>query len=163
MKIGRNDPCPCGSGKKYKQCCLKRMNRSEYDMIREAVTENQSSDKIADLLCNLYRYMNEKKNDSEVKEIEALSKLPVTIFVTSTMPKLKGFKTYRLKSIGRNAASLIFRDNYGSCLSKEDKIALDQIVSKEEWCNPINLRQFAQTAKQKGWSVQKLKERLDMK
>ncbi len=21
-KPGRNDPCPCGSGKKYKQCCL---------------------------------------------------------------------------------------------------------------------------------------------
>jgi len=21
-KIGRNDPCPCGSGKKYKHCCL---------------------------------------------------------------------------------------------------------------------------------------------
>lgn len=23
-KIGRNDPCPCGSGKKYKNCCLKK-------------------------------------------------------------------------------------------------------------------------------------------
>ncbi len=23
-KIGRNDPCPCGSGKKYKQCCLNK-------------------------------------------------------------------------------------------------------------------------------------------
>lgn len=22
--IGRNDPCPCGSGKKYKQCCLQK-------------------------------------------------------------------------------------------------------------------------------------------
>ena len=22
MKIGRNDPCPCGSGRKYKHCCL---------------------------------------------------------------------------------------------------------------------------------------------
>ncbi len=22
MNIGRNDPCPCGSGKKYKKCCL---------------------------------------------------------------------------------------------------------------------------------------------
>lgn len=22
-KIGRNDPCPCGSGKKYKKCCAK--------------------------------------------------------------------------------------------------------------------------------------------
>mgnify|MGYP002792682371 FL=1 len=23
-KIGRNDPCPCGSGKKYKHCCGKK-------------------------------------------------------------------------------------------------------------------------------------------
>ncbi|EBS3384237.1 YecA family protein, partial [Salmonella enterica subsp. enterica serovar Corvallis] len=22
VKVGRNDPCPCGSGKKFKQCCL---------------------------------------------------------------------------------------------------------------------------------------------
>jgi len=21
QEIGRNDPCPCGSGKKYKKCC----------------------------------------------------------------------------------------------------------------------------------------------
>jgi uncharacterized protein YecA (UPF0149 family) len=21
--VGRNDPCPCGSGKKYKKCCMK--------------------------------------------------------------------------------------------------------------------------------------------
>lgn len=21
-KVGRNDPCPCGSGRKYKHCCL---------------------------------------------------------------------------------------------------------------------------------------------
>ncbi len=21
-KIGRNDPCPCGSGKKFKKCCI---------------------------------------------------------------------------------------------------------------------------------------------
>ena len=24
MKLGRNTPCPCGSGKKYKACCLRR-------------------------------------------------------------------------------------------------------------------------------------------
>lgn len=23
-QIGRNDPCPCGSGKKYKKCCLSK-------------------------------------------------------------------------------------------------------------------------------------------
>ncbi len=24
MKLARNDPCPCGSAKKYKHCCLNR-------------------------------------------------------------------------------------------------------------------------------------------
>ncbi len=27
-KIGRNDPCPCGSGKKYKKCCGARVSAS---------------------------------------------------------------------------------------------------------------------------------------
>jgi SWIM/SEC-C metal-binding protein len=26
-KVGRNDPCPCGSGLKYKQCCLRKRRR----------------------------------------------------------------------------------------------------------------------------------------
>ena len=24
MEVGRNDLCPCGSGKKYKKCCMKK-------------------------------------------------------------------------------------------------------------------------------------------
>jgi preprotein translocase subunit SecA len=24
-KVARNDPCPCGSGKKYKKCCLNKV------------------------------------------------------------------------------------------------------------------------------------------
>jgi tetratricopeptide (TPR) repeat protein len=28
-KTGRNDPCPCGSGKKYKRCCLERDRTAE--------------------------------------------------------------------------------------------------------------------------------------
>jgi len=28
-KVGRNDPCPCGSGKKYKKCCGKSENSSD--------------------------------------------------------------------------------------------------------------------------------------
>lgn len=30
-KIGRNDPCPCGSGKKYKQCCLAKAQQAAFD------------------------------------------------------------------------------------------------------------------------------------
>jgi preprotein translocase subunit SecA len=24
QRVGRNDPCPCGSGKKYKVCCMRK-------------------------------------------------------------------------------------------------------------------------------------------
>lgn len=26
-RVGRNEPCPCGSGKKFKVCCLRRLRR----------------------------------------------------------------------------------------------------------------------------------------
>lgn len=31
QKIGRNDKCPCGSGKKYKRCCLSRLQSIDLD------------------------------------------------------------------------------------------------------------------------------------
>lgn len=33
-KIGRNDPCPCGSGKKYKKCCLFSAEDSDFQYRR---------------------------------------------------------------------------------------------------------------------------------
>ena len=32
MKTGRNDPCPCGSGKKYKHCCLSPASVANEDL-----------------------------------------------------------------------------------------------------------------------------------
>jgi len=28
-KVGPNDPCPCGSGKKYKKCCMQKDKLAE--------------------------------------------------------------------------------------------------------------------------------------
>jgi len=33
IKTGRNDPCPCGSGKKYKKCCLDKKPREQIVMV----------------------------------------------------------------------------------------------------------------------------------
>ena len=63
MKVGRNDLCPCGSGKKYKHCCLNKQGTymkdgaSEKVAIRNIVKEKGYSDNIADVLCNLMSYM----------------------------------------------------------------------------------------------------------
>jgi Protein of unknown function (DUF1186)/SEC-C motif len=36
-KIGRNDPCPCGSGKKFKKCCLNAASESSFgDPLQES-------------------------------------------------------------------------------------------------------------------------------
>ena len=34
-KIGRNQPCPCGSGNKYKHCCLSREQSTRITNPRE--------------------------------------------------------------------------------------------------------------------------------
>jgi hypothetical protein len=36
MKIGRNDPCVCGSGKKYKQCCERKATEKSNAMTKWA-------------------------------------------------------------------------------------------------------------------------------
>ena len=28
VNVGRNDPCPCGSGKKYKRCCIEKFDNA---------------------------------------------------------------------------------------------------------------------------------------
>jgi hypothetical protein len=36
---GRNEPCPCGSGRKYKQCCLEKDEAAERQALAKAAAE----------------------------------------------------------------------------------------------------------------------------
>jgi hypothetical protein len=47
-KHGRNDPCPCGSGKKYKQCCLKQAQPTKLKF--KAVVLNQPKQQLPNLM-----------------------------------------------------------------------------------------------------------------
>lgn len=46
-KIGRNDPCPCGSGKKYKHCCLAEENRESRKSLAQQIRE-EMEEKLCD-------------------------------------------------------------------------------------------------------------------
>ena len=37
-RVGRNDPCPCGSGKKYKRCCMRKERRRKVKLARQGNT-----------------------------------------------------------------------------------------------------------------------------
>ena len=64
MSIGRNDPCPCASGKKYKKCCLVNSQAQKvedlcYRRLRE--TENQ-------LISRLFRHAAEVFGPTSIEE-----------------------------------------------------------------------------------------------
>ena len=53
MRTGRNDPCPCGSGKKYKYCCLNKKDKSPMILTKEVYEKDFIS--VYNLeLCNLH-------------------------------------------------------------------------------------------------------------
>ena len=63
-RVGRNDPCPCGSGKKYKNCCMRQDRLS-------ASRQLNTQDGEAFLLNRLYNYAQSPRFGSDL--IEAFS------------------------------------------------------------------------------------------
>jgi hypothetical protein len=41
LTVKRNDPCPCGSGKKYKTCCHEKDNLAKREQTKQALRVNQ--------------------------------------------------------------------------------------------------------------------------
>ena len=58
--VGRNDPCPCGSGKKYKKCCESKETFS----IEEAQAEE-----LERILQTFYEEYPERRDVSEYLDV----------------------------------------------------------------------------------------------
>ncbi len=58
-RIGRNDPCPCGSGKKYKKCCL----------LKEEEAAASESEEMAAVQCAL-RWLHENHRDETADAVQ---------------------------------------------------------------------------------------------
>ena len=79
MKTNRNDPCPCGSGKKYKKCCLgKQVGKPGPESMQEVMAEirarleGQPFSSLEEAQAELNRFMH-TKNYSPVAEFHGLS------------------------------------------------------------------------------------------
>ncbi len=72
-KIGRNDPCPCGSGKKYKNCCMGKEDGEREESMNERLMEEigeQISDQAFGSLAEanefIGRFMERKGSVSQI-------------------------------------------------------------------------------------------------
>ena len=69
-KIGRNDPCPCGSGKKYKKCCLNNDEKRIREAKRPKKRSNDSEEFFEDEIITDYEVDLEVDQDEAEPDVE---------------------------------------------------------------------------------------------
>ena len=83
MKTGRNDPCPCGSGFKYKKCCLKK-ERSDSNNTREQYLD---------------KYGIKLKTEADIEAIKLAGKLAVETLDLAEQYIKPGVKTDDINTV----------------------------------------------------------------
>jgi hypothetical protein len=79
MKVGRNDPCPCGSGKKYKKCCLGKDENLKFEHMPTQIPDETEYDErlglkiAAEIYDSVRRTMLKSKH--HIKEYNKIRKM----------------------------------------------------------------------------------------
>jgi hypothetical protein len=71
MKIGRNKPCPCGSGKKYKKGCLNKENVSSDLLHRRSGDAVPDADKKAARIAEIKLLLRHSANPNWTRSTRA--------------------------------------------------------------------------------------------
>lgn len=69
-KVGRNDPCPCGSGKKFKKCCEEKVRHKKFDaqLIQKDQGKLGDTDKAAKISTGFFQRMVPPKPPAPPKD-----------------------------------------------------------------------------------------------
>lgn len=95
MKIGRNDPCPCGSGKKYKRCCINMATETSQqigDELKQMLAMNPDLS-IEDLNVAMGKKVAQK-NDLPLDDFCGLSPSQLNNWMYQPLEKLQGVKIH---------------------------------------------------------------------
>lgn len=92
-QTGRNDPCPCGSGKKYKRCCMDDMAKQRAEVLDDiehvlAMNPNLTLDEINAVAA---RHM-EKRNSQPIDDFCGLSANQMQNWLYAPFSALKGVR-----------------------------------------------------------------------
>lgn len=101
--------------------------------------------------------------DKGIEEDPSLGKLlelPCGVLITTRRSHLEGFEFYRLAPPSVTTGTLIFRDNFGQPLTRNDRELLKEMLLTESLCHPLTLHLMARAARSRGWSVAQMKEHL---
>lgn len=143
---GRNDPCPCGSGKKYKKCCLRAVEENEFEYRRHLQVE-------ADLIHRLLDYANEmlgpvsvvdaweEFNDyEEIEELGPLSPMNMVFMPWYTFNWIHEFKAKGKRFVETTVAESFLREHEQSLTTDEKTYLLSAIRCPYSFCEVIEVK-----------------------
>jgi hypothetical protein len=142
IKVGRNKPCPCGSGKKYKKCCLfksqneaggtiptKKMNSSSLDTRHKTESDgasiatadlNLAKSLIKTIVGRLKKSKQEDPIDQNIQE--QLKTNPRIVFL---------FLQFLIEASAPKEKSAGFTDEYSACLMLLEEALVELRYSME--------------------------------
>ena len=126
VKIGRNAPCPCGSGKKYKKCCLAVQEKKRPAPVKKQrfVPVFTELDQLSNSVVDLIKQKN--LDDAEAVSQRLLDEYPDQIDGLNRLAMV-----YEARGEKRKAAEY-FRKAYRFALSNEgfDQDSADWFLSE---------------------------------
>lgn len=141
MKFGRNDPCPCGSGKKYKNCCLPKKEEllegmREFEEFYALLQSNELLSNLDRFYASLKAFNNallEKANLPNYIGANFIDAIDLTI-TSNALSLIKGFFQKNHYSITnalnlRNIIecyTLLFMDRKGDISDTHRKLFVEQ-------------------------------------
>ena len=155
MKIGRNESCPCGSGKKYKKCCL---DKSDEQRLAEAVLRSSENLKNE---AHIKQCLHPNKDECDEKIIKAhaiqnnriLNKISENGMIIS-MDGVQHLIFQTAETKGRKIATVFT----GFC-KYHDKILFQEIEDKPFTCTSKQL--LLLTYRTMAWHYHKKQEQIN--
>jgi SEC-C motif len=134
MKVGRNDPCPCGSGKKYKKCCMDKNVAAERAALPVEITTPAVSPPIdwappprPELPPRLEPNPQDQAMQARLDAFESANyEARIALFLqTLDEPEL----------IDREMAFEMLNPLYGECAARNQRARFDELVAglRERW------------------------------
>lgn len=117
-KAKRNDPCPCGSGKKYKKCCMNKSNEGVGSTSLHEELKSHYSHFMAYVNRNYPNVVADEERETQEEEVEAAFRMVQGVFIER-----------------QEDGTTLYEEFFAK---KEDKIVRPAtLASLESWKSPV--------------------------
>ena len=154
MKVGRNDPCPCGSGRKYKKCCL---NKDEMQRLAVAIVDSTHNIKNYARIKQCL-HPNKQECNGGIAHAHAIQKNgPLTKIAENGEVVTMDGVSYQIFQTNDVKGKKIATTFTGFC-KYHDKVLFQEIEDKEFVCSPKQI--FLLTYRTMAWHYHKKMEQV---